>query len=72
MRSSNMNLENAQEWHEAGEEDYLTRLDIDQDLGEMDRFGNKSAARLRIEELKERKQLDELLYDVFNDSDSIM
>lgn len=54
------------DWQEGFDEDYVTKLDANSLKYETEK---RNQARMKIEALREKKQLDEYLYDVFVDTD---
>lgn len=69
MNGRQLNIEmHGNDWQEGFDEDYAARLDHASMKMDADK---RSEARLKIEALREKKQLDEYLYDVFDDSDAL-
>ena len=67
MNSRQVNIEQqVSDWQEGFDEDYVTKMDANSLKCETEK---RNQARMKIEALREKKQLDEYLYDVFVDSD---
>ena len=69
MNGRQINIEpHGSDWQEGFDEDYVARLDHESLKREAEK---RSEARTKIEAMREKKQLDADLYDVFGDSDAL-
>ncbi len=69
MNGRNINGEQLHAWPEHSEEDYFQS--IDKEMNQAKKNEKKGIARGKIEDMQEQKLLDDLVYDVTKDSDSL-